>query len=80
MGSTVTLYSPKGSKYIKLYRNSHTHLTETPSFAWYLAAALKPTSVISLSARKQWLNCFNVPAYQNKDTYHIYNQRGLFSL
>ena len=27
---------------LKLNRNSHTHLTETPSFAWYVAAALKP--------------------------------------
>ena len=26
---------------LKLNRNSHTHLTETPSFAWYVAAALK---------------------------------------
>ena len=25
----------------KLYRNSHTYLTETPLFAWYVAAALK---------------------------------------
>ena len=25
---------------LKIYRNSHTHLTETPSFAWYVAAAL----------------------------------------
>ena len=29
---------------LKLNRNSHTHLTETPSFAWYVAAALKPLS------------------------------------
>ena len=27
---------------LKLCRYSHTHLTETPSFAWYVAAALKP--------------------------------------
>ena len=27
---------------LKLSRNSHNHLTETPSFAWYVAAALKP--------------------------------------
>ena len=27
---------------LELNRNSHTHLTETPSFAWYVAAALKP--------------------------------------
>ena len=27
---------------LKLDRNSHAHLTETPSFAWYVAAALKP--------------------------------------
>ena len=27
---------------LKFNRNSHTHLTETPSFAWYVAAALKP--------------------------------------
>ena len=27
---------------LTLNRNSHTHLTETPSFAWYVAAALKP--------------------------------------
>ena len=27
---------------LKLNRDSHTHLTETPSFAWYVAAALKP--------------------------------------
>ena len=26
---------------LKLNRNSHTHLTETPSLAWYAAAALK---------------------------------------
>ena len=26
---------------LKFYYNSHTYLTETPSFAWYLAAALK---------------------------------------
>ena len=26
---------------LKLYRYSHTYLTETPSFAWYVAAALK---------------------------------------
>ena len=29
---------------LKLNRNSHTHLTETPSFAWYVAAAFKPLS------------------------------------
>ena len=29
---------------LKRNRNSHTHLTETPSFAWYVAAALKPLS------------------------------------
>ena len=29
---------------LKINRNSHTHLTETPSFAWYVAAALKPLS------------------------------------
>ena len=29
---------------LKLNRNSHTHLTETPSFAWYVAAALKALS------------------------------------
>ena len=29
---------------LKLNRNSHTHLTETPSFAWYVAAALKSLS------------------------------------
>ena len=29
---------------LKPNRNSHTHLTETPSFAWYVAAALKPLS------------------------------------
>ena len=27
---------------ILMNRSSHTHLTETPSFAWYVAAALKP--------------------------------------
>ena len=27
---------------LKLNRNSRTHLTETPSFSWYVAAALKP--------------------------------------
>ena len=27
---------------ILMNRNSHTHLTETPSFAWYVAAALEP--------------------------------------
>ena len=40
--STVTLYSSKESNILKLYRYSHTYLTETPSFAWYVAAALKP--------------------------------------
>ena len=29
---------------LKFNRNSHTHLTETPSFAWYVAAALKALS------------------------------------
>ena len=29
---------------LKLNRNSHTHLTETPSFAWYVAAARKSLS------------------------------------
>ena len=39
VANTVSLYCSKGSK---LYRNSHAYLTETPSFAWYVAAALKP--------------------------------------
>ena len=29
---------------LKHNRNSHTHLTETPSFAWYVAAARKSLS------------------------------------
>ena len=37
--STVTLRN-----ILKLNRNSHTHLTETLSLAWYVAAALKPLS------------------------------------
>ena len=36
---TVTLVS---RNILKLNHNSHTHLTETPSFAWHVAAALKP--------------------------------------
>ena len=43
--STVTLYVVQTRRNIlKLNRNSHTHLTETPSFAWYVAAARKPFS------------------------------------
>ena len=49
---------------LKLNRNSHTHLTETPSFAWYVAAALKP--LCASSAHKQWPNCSIVHAYQNQ--------------
>ena len=37
MASTVQ----NGRNILKLYRNSHTYLTETPLFAWYVAAALK---------------------------------------
>ena len=33
---------------LKLYRNSRTYLTETPLFAWYVAAALKPLPLFPL--------------------------------
>ena len=44
-------------------RNSHTHLTETPSFAWYVAAALEP---LPQFASVHTNNSLIVPAYQSK--------------
>ena len=41
IASTITLYGSNGRNIFKLNRNSHTCLTETPSHAWYVAAALK---------------------------------------
>ena len=49
----------------KLDCNSHTHLTETPSFAW-TSQLLSNHSVICFSAHKQWPNCSIVHAYQNQ--------------
>ena len=38
----------KHGNIIKLWRNSRTYLTETPLFAWYAAAALKPLPLFGL--------------------------------
>ena len=46
--------------------NSHTHLTETPSFAWYVAAALKPLPYFALVRTNNGFNCSVVSVYQNK--------------